>query len=603
MWFDRIRSQLRMAQVIRNNLKHRPDSERTVADLIEERAQTHTKKTFVFYEDQKISYGAFNEASNKLARWAFNKGVGKGHVVTLMMENRPEFLIAWAGLAKLGATTALINTNLKGRALHFALSTSGGSFLIAGAECLEALSGIGEIEPALAWETHVWSDPLTPQTSQLPDGFSELDSQFEQQPEANLDRGIRNGLLAGKDLFYIYTSGTTGFPKATHFSHTRFFASGDVIASIARYGSREVIYNALPLYHGAGGAIVPSIVLQRGCGMLLKRKFSASQFWEDCRKYGVTGFQYVGEFCRYLYNQPEQPNDCDNSVRCIHGAGLRPEIWEPFVKRFGISRVLEGYGSTEGNTAMMNLDNKPGSVGRIPFKKLHNGRLIRFDVETNDHVRDKEGRYTECEPHEIGEFIGQIRKSSDSGYDTFIGYTDKEETEKKILHNVFEEGDTWFKTGDLFYRDADDFYYFVDRAGDTFRWKSENVSTQEVAELLSIYPGIDFINVYGIEIPGEEGRAGMAALVMAPGAEFNGTEFYHFILNQLPEYAAPYFVRLCPEADVTGTFKLRKVDLQAEGCDISRVQDPIYMRKDENKAYVRLNQDNFPFPQGKPKEK
>lgn len=596
MWFDRLRSQLRMAQVIRINLKHRPDSERTVADLIEERAESDRDRTFIFYEDQKISYGAFNKASNKLARWAFSKGVEKGQVVTLMMANRPEFLVAWAGLAKLGATTALINTNLKGRALHFALSTSGGSFLIAGTECLEALRGLSEIEPALSWETYVWSDTLTPQASELPEGFSELDPELERQPEASLDRGIRNGLLAGKDLFYLYTSGTTGFPKATHFSHTRFFASGDVIASIARYGSRDIIYNALPLYHGAGGAIVPSIVLQRGCAMLLKRKFSASQFWDDCRKYGVTGFQYVGEFCRYLYNQPEQPNDRENAVRCIHGAGLRPEIWEPFVKRFGISRVFEGYGSTEGNTAMMNLDNKPGAVGRIPFKKLHNGRLLRFDIETHDFVRNAEGRYVECEPDEIGEFVGQIRENSDSGYDTFIGYTDKKETKKKLVHDVFEEGDTWFRTGDLFYRDADDFYYFVDRVGDTFRWKSENVSTQEVAELLSIYPGIDFVNVYGVEVPNEEGRAGMAALVMSPGADFNGTEFYHFVLNQLPDYAAPYFVRLCPEADVTGTFKLRKMDLQAEGYDIDRVEDPIYMRRDNKKAYVRLNKDNFPFP-------
>ncbi|MBW2712284.1 MAG: long-chain-acyl-CoA synthetase [Deltaproteobacteria bacterium] len=586
-----------MAQVIRINLKHRPDSERTVADLIEARARTDAKKTFLFYEDQEISYEAFNQAANKVARWAFAKGVEKGQVITLMMESRPEFLVTWAGLAKLGATTALINTNLKGRALHFALTSSGGSVLIAGAECLEALASLREIEPALTWETHIWSDPLSPRTTELPEGFSELDPEFKRQPEANLDRGIRSGLLAGKDLFYIYTSGTTGFPKATHFSHTRFFASGDVVASLARYGPRDVIYNALPLYHGAGGAIVPSIVLQRGCSMVLKRKFSASEFWNDCRKYQVTGFQYVGEFCRYLINQPEDSEDRKNSVRCIHGAGLRPEIWEPFVKRFGISRVLEGYGSTEGNTAMMNLDNKPGAVGRIPFKKLHNGRLIRFDVETNEHLRDEEGLYIECEPDEIGEFIGQIREHSDSGYDTFIGYTAKEETEKKILHDVFEEGDAWFKTGDLFYRDADEFYYFVDRVGDTFRWKSENVSTQEVAELLSIYPGIDFVNVYGVEVPGEEGRAGMAALVMSPDADFNGTEFYHFTQNQLPEYAAPYFVRLCPEADVTGTFKLRKVDLQKEGYDIERVDDPIYMRRDKKKSYVRLNQDNYPFSQ------
>lgn len=595
MWFDRIRSQLRMAQVIRVNLKHRPDSERTVADLIEERALSERDKPFLIYEDQPLSYEAFNAAANRVARWAFSKGIEKGHVVTLMMENRPEFLIAWAGLAKLGATTALINTNLKGHALHFALSTSGGTFLIAGAESLEALLALRELEPPLTWDTHIWSDPLTPQTRELPKGFSDLDSELGRHPTANLDRGIRSGLLAGKDLFYIYTSGTTGFPKATHFSHTRFFASGDVLATLSRYGSRDVIYNALPLYHGAGGAMVPSIVLQRGCTMVLKRKFSASQFWDDCRKYRVTGFQYVGEFCRYLYNQPEQDNDRENSVRCIHGAGLRPEVWEPFVKRFGISRVLEGYGSTEGNTALMNLDNKPGAVGRIPFKKFHNGRLIRFDVETNDHVRDEVGRYVECGADEIGEFIGQIRESTDSGYDTFIGYTDKKETEKKILHDVFEKGDSWFKTGDLFTRDADYFFYFIDRVGDTYRWKSENVSTQEVAELLSIYPGIDFVNVYGVEVPGEEGRAGMAALVLSPGADFDGTEFYHFILNQLPEYAAPYFVRLCPEADVTGTFKLRKVDLQREGYDIDVVRDPIYMRKDQKKAYVRLGKDNNPF--------
>ncbi len=201
MWLDRILSQLRMAQVIRINLKHRPDSERTVADLIEARARTDAKKTFLFYEDQEISYEAFNKAANKVARWAFAKGVEKGQVITLMMESRPEFLVTWAGLAKLGATTALINTNLKGRGLHFALTSSGGSFLIAGAECMEALASLREIEPALTWETHIWSDPLSPQTTELPEGFSELDPEFERQPEANLDRGIRSGLLAGKDLF------------------------------------------------------------------------------------------------------------------------------------------------------------------------------------------------------------------------------------------------------------------------------------------------------------------------------------------------------------------------------------------------------------------
>ncbi len=583
-----------MAKVIRANLRHKPTSRHTVGDLIEERAARDAESTFLIYQEHSVSFAAFNAAANRVAHWAREEGIRRGDIVALAMEGRPEFIICWAGLAKIGAVTALINTNLRGQGLHFALSSSGAHHLVLGEECLPALATLNEEEHALDMQRFMWSDPQADRRHALPLGTHALDPLLAAQPETNPAPEVREGLLGGHDLFYIYTSGTTGFPKATHFSHTRFFASGDAIASVVGYGPEDVIYNALPLYHGAGGAVLPSIALQRGCTMVLRRKFSASQFWDDVRRHGVTGFQYIGEFCRYLYNQPPDPEDRNHRVRAIHGAGLRPEIWEGFQQRFGIPRIIEGYGSTEGNTALMNLDDEPGAVGRIPFKRFHNGRLIRFDLDTNSPVRSADGFCSECGPEEIGEFIGQIRESSDSGYDTFIGYTAKEETQKKIMRNVFEQGDAWFRTGDLFRRSRDDYYYFVDRVGDTYRWKSENVSTQEVAELLSRFPDIDFINVYGVELPGKEGRAGMAALVLAQDTIFDGEAFYDFTSENLPDYAAPIFVRIRPEADVTGTFKLRKIDLQREGFDLTKVTDPIFIRDEEAKAYVPLTENNQP---------
>jgi fatty-acyl-CoA synthase len=270
------------------------------------------------------------------------------------------------------------------------------------------------------------------------------------------------------------------------------------------------------------------------------------------------------------------------------GAGLGPDIWQAFRDRFGIEQVLEGWSSTEANTSLINVDNKIGSCGRIPFKELHNGRLIRFDVETESHPRDANGFCIECEAGEVGEFIGLIPDLPDSGAGRFEGYTSKAATDQKILGDVFASGDRWYRSGDLLRRDADDYFYFVDRIGDTFRWKSENVSTQEVAEALMGFPGLRIANVYGVKVPRAEGRAGMAALVVDEPRHFDGREFYAFSAEHLPSYAAPAFVRLAPEADVTTTFKLRKVDLMRQGYDPSRVRDPLYVRDDAERAYLPL---------------
>jgi len=342
-----------------------------------------------------------------------------------------------------------------------------------------------------------------------------------------------------------------------------------------------------------------------GAALALRRRFSASGFWDDVRRHDATAFQYIGEFCRYLVSQPPRPDDRDHEIRVAIGNGLRPDIWAEFRDRFGIPRILEFYGATEGNVAFMNFENKEGSVGRYPSALLRrvmsNAKLVRFDVETESHARGPDGFCVECAPGEPGELIGRIPEG-DRGSGRFEGYTSKEATDQKILRDVFEPGDAWYRTGDLLRRDAEGFHYFVDRIGDTFRWKGENVSTQEVAEVLAGFPGLDMINVYGVEVPGADGRAGMMAFVPAvgPGAApagdappFDGRAFHAFVSERLAPYAAPLFVRVLQQPELTGTFKLRKVTLQQEGFDPAGVSDPLFVRDDAAGAYVPLTPERF----------
>jgi len=361
------------------------------------------------------------------------------------------------------------------------------------------------------------------------------------------------------------------------------------MSAIAGYGSDDVIACVLPLYHGAGGMVVVSCALAQGAALWLARRFSATRFWGEVRRRGVTGFQYVGEVCRYLANQPPLPDDRAHRLRTMMGAGIGADVWRTFTTRFGVARILEGWSSTEANTSLINLDGVVGSCGRIPFPELHNGRLIRFDPDTETHPRDAGGACIECGPGEVGEFVGMIPDLPDSGAGRFEGYTDREATERKVLRDVFRPGDRWYRSGDLLRRDEDGYFYFVDRIGDTFRWKSENVSTQEVAEALSGFPGLEIANVYGVQVSGAEGRAGMAALVLREDAAFDASAFFAWTAERLPAYAAPLFVRLVREPDLTSTFKLRKLDLQHAGYAPARCAgDPLFVRDEPNLTYTRL---------------
>jgi fatty-acyl-CoA synthase len=581
MAFRRARQLYRIMKVGLPLARLRPDADRTVADLIEELAERRTDHPFVRYQDRSVSYGEYNAAANRVAHWAQGIGIAQGYRVALLMENRPEFLETWAGLAKLGVTVALINTNLNGRALHHAIEAGQARHVIVGAECLPSWR---TCDPDPDWQ--VWVRAAEDAVAELPPGAHDHGRALEAVLDTDPDRSLRAGITAGDDLFYIYTSGTTGLPKAARFSHLKFMTAGSA-SLLAGFAQDDVMYCALPLYHSAGGGMAVGAVLMSGGTLALRRKFSASHFWEDIHRFEATAFQYIGEFCRYLLHQPPGELDRGHHIRFAIGNGLRPDIWEAFRDRFDLEQIVEFYGATEGNVALVNTDNTVGSVGKIPSRLLMNARLIRYDVESDAYARDEIGRCVECVAGEVGELLGGMPRGGGSR-GRFEGYTSKEATEEKILRDVFKKGDAYFRTGDLLRRDEKGYFYFIDRIGDTFRWKGENVSTQEVAEALTVFPGVKMVNVYGVEVPDADGRAGMAAILVDDLDGFDGAAFWSHATGTLAPYQVPAFLRLQRDAEVTGTFKLRKVDLQKEGYDLEVVKDPLWVRDDAAHGYVPL---------------
>jgi fatty-acyl-CoA synthase len=575
---------------------YKPGNAAGLAELLEARAARFPERPFVVFEDRRTTYREHDAAANRVARWAHGVGLRRGDVVALLMENRPEYLSTWMGLAKLGVVTALVNTNLTGRALRHALAVSGAHHLVLGSECAEAFATTADdLERPL--QVVVDHDPAEPApAARASDWGPDLGPALAAQPSEAPPAFWREGFRAGDVLLYIYTSGTTGPPKAARFSHLRFLATADLAAWAQGLGPDDVHYCVLPLYHSAGGVMQLGATLFAGATLALRRRFSARAFWDDARKHEATAFQYIGELCRYLVTQPERPGDRDHRVRVAIGNGLRPDVWEVFQRRFAIPRILEFYGATEGNVGLMNFENEPGSVGRVPSRLvarlMSNAKLVRYDVERDVHPRGPDGFCVECADDEPGELLGRI-PPGDPTSGRFEGYTSDEATERKILRDVFARGDAWFRTGDLLRRDRRGFHYFVDRVGDTYRWKGENVSTQEVAEACSGFSGLGMVNVYGVEVPGAEGRAGMLAFVPEKGFTFDPGAFHAFVRERLPAYAAPVFVRQLEVPDLTGTFKLRKVSLQADGFDPARVADPLWVRDDDAGTYAPLTAETF----------
>jgi len=552
-----------------------PDAKLTVAHWVERFARDQGERPAVLNGDRVVNWRALDEGANRYARWARAQNLTKGDVVALLMENRPEYLMAWLGLVKEGVVAALINTHLAAAPLTHSIAISGAKHAILGAELGESYAGAAA---QLAAKPVVWA------TGGAIAGAQDLDAALGAQsgtaPETRPDVFCRDTALL------IYTSGTTGMPKAAKISHMRMLHMLSAFQGAVNAKPEDRMYDVLPLYHSAGGICALGPVLLTGASVVTREKFSATEFWDDCAKYKPTLFQYIGELCRYLLNTPEHPLERAHNLRVAIGNGLRPEIWPKFQERFRIPHIMEFYGATEGNVGMINYDGKVGAIGRVPWyaRGVQQIRLVRYDVETQAPIREADGFCRETADGEVGEAIGRINDKV--ARERFDGYTRKEDTEKKVLRDTFLKDDAWFRTGDLMRRDHHGYFYFVDRTGDTFRWKGENVATSEVAEALSVFPGVKEANVYGVEVPGGEGKAGMAALEADPNLDLAGLAAH--LESNLPAYARPVFLRFQKEIEATSTFKQRKIDLQKEGFDPSAITDPLYVRDARTGRYERL---------------
>lgn len=541
-------------------------TDRTIADAVEDWAAKWGERPALISEHETFSFADLNARANRYARWATANGIAKGDVVCLLMPNRPEYVSIWVGIARMGGVTALLNTNLTGKALGHSIDIVEPRHLIVAAPLIEAYRSA---RPTCGDRFTLWCHGDAGEGRRIDQDVARLS-------DAPIPRAERPALSLNDKCIYIYTSGTTGMPKAANVNHYRIQVMVNAFSAAMKASARDRIYVCLPLYHSSGGVVGIGACLSVGGSAVLVERFSVHRFWDDVVDHGCTIFQYVGELCRYLLNAPFHPKERQHRLRLIGGNGLRPDIWEAFRKRFGINHILEYYGATEGNVAIFNFDSRTGSVGRIAawIKHRFPFDLVRFDVETALPLRGADGFAIRCGEDEAGELIAEILDDPLKPAQRFEGYADKASTEGKVLRDVFRPGDKWFRTGDLMRRDRHGYYYFVDRIGDTFRWKGENVSTSEVAEIINTCPGVRETVVYGVAIPGHEGRAGMAALVAGPGLDLEALRRH--MHGQLPGYARPLFLRLRTALDTTSTHKQRKLDLIDEGFDPALISDPLY---------------------------
>jgi fatty-acyl-CoA synthase len=552
---------------------------RTLPAMLDALAEKRGDAPALVSDRETLSYRALAARANRYARWALTQGLAKGETVGLMMPNRPDYMAAWLGITRIGGVVALLNTNLKGRALAHCIDIVAPRHMIVAAELIESLASA---QPHLACRPALWAHGADAA------GFTRLDRDLQRHSDGPLDAAERRAVTIDDRALYIYTSGTTGLPKAAKVSHARVMTWSHWFAGLMDTRPDDRMYDCLPLYHSVGGVVATGALLVAGGAVVIREKFSARQFWDDVAKYDCTLVQYIGELCRYLVNAPPHPRETAHRIRLACGNGLRADVWETFKRRFAIPRILEFYAATEGNLSLYNVEDKPGAIGRVPSFLAHRfpAAIVRFDLARGEPLRGADGRCIRCAADEAGEAIGRIEQATPGA--RFDGYTDAQASERKILRDVFKPGDAWFRTGDLMRKDAQGYFYFVDRIGDTFRWKGENVSTTEVTEAIARCPGVRDATVYGVEVPGADGHAGMAALAVGEG--FDLAELHRHLTASLPAYARPVFLRIRAELDTTATFKHRKDDLVRVGYDPGATKDAIYVSDAQRHGYVRVDQ-------------
>ncbi|MDE3176659.1 MAG: long-chain-acyl-CoA synthetase [Pseudomonadota bacterium] len=547
------------------------DPRRTLPRALDEWAEAYGDRPALIGEAESYSFLKLSARVNQYARWALAREIPKAATVALMMRNRPEYVAIWLGLTRVGAVAALIGPDLRGAALAHALAVADVRTAIAcpeGAAAMRAAGFRGEIWSYGSGERRL---------DEAVDLYSGMALAEGDAPEVRLeDRALR-----------IFTSGTTGFPKAAEVSHRKAIAWTHWFSGLAGLTHDDRLYNCLPMHHSVGGVVAIGAPLVGGGSAVIAPKFSASRFWDDVARHECTTFQYIGELCRYLVAAPTHISERKAKLRLALGNGLAPAVWTAFAERFPAIRVLEFYASTEGNVWLYNVEGRVGALGRLPPYVAAKApiALVRFDEDAQAPLRGPDGFCAPCGDGEPGEALGRIAGDAAS---RFEGYSDAAETEKKVLRDVFERGDAWMRTGDLMSRDADGFYRFVDRVGDTFRWKGENVAAEEVADVLLKCVGVVDALVYGVQVAGHEGRAGMAALAIDGRFDLGGLER---ALGALPRWARPVFLRFTDEIARTETFKPKRALYVGQGFDPSTSQDQLFVLGDT--GYLPLAPDVF----------
>ena len=567
-----------------------PDEINSFSLLVEQNAGAITDEIALICEGESETWGGLNIRANRVANYLKSEGIGPGDCVSLFMQNRIEFVVQVVAVCKLGAVTGLINTNLTRRQLTHCISLTESKKIIFGEELTEPLN---EVRGNLMLEDG--RDYLFVRDTggePAPNWAIELDSHDEAHPHTD-PMETRQVRIASTAL-YIFTSGTTGLPKAARVSHRRMLpAAGMSARYLLRIDQKDRMYNCLPLYHGTGLMIGLTAAFTVGASTVIRRKLSISAFWDDVRKHDCTCFVYIGEFLRYLMSHPETDRDRENPIRAIVGNGLRPDIWMEFKRRFAIERIGEFYGASEGNGGFANVFNKDRTVGlaTAPVK------IVAYDVAGDEIIRNDQDLCIEQPDGEPGLLLIEI-----TGDSPFEGYTSEEASNNKILKDVLKTGDAYFNTGDLMkvvdvgFAFGRKHYQFIDRVGDTYRWKSENVSTNEVGEIINQHEDIIFTNVYGVEIPGADGRAGMAAIVLREGLDFNTVNLEgisRHIAGNLPGYARPIFLRLLEDLPTTSTHKLQKNDLRDQAFHLDKVTDHLFVMRPGDSVYSRLDSDYY----------
>jgi fatty-acyl-CoA synthase len=582
--FHRLRDDARFAagawRALRQTVPIAKHPTRIFPMLIEEAAARHGDKPALISEHETLTYRALDERANRYARWALAQGVGRGEVVCLLMPNRPEYLAIWLGITRAGGAVALLNTNLTGPSLAHCIDLVSPRHVIAASALAPALAGA---------ERLLRSKPSTWVHGERVGVLPRIDLAVAKLDGGPLPAAERRALTIEDDALFIYTSGTTGLPKAARINHYRLMLVSLGFAGVMGTRASDRMYDCLPMYHTTGGVVATGALLVKGGSVVIRESFSASAFWDDVTRHGCTIFQYVGELCRYLLHAPRQPEEAAHRLRLACGNGLRPDIWRAFHDRFRIPRIIEFYAATEGNVTLFNFEGRPGAIGRLPrlLDRRFPVRIVKFDVAREAPVRDGRGFCIRCGPDEVGEAIGQIVNDPMMPSNRFEGYADRADSERKILRDVFAPGDAWFRTGDLMRRDKRGYFFFIDRIGDTFRWKGENVSTAEVAETICRFGGIRDATVYGVSVAGHEGRAGMAAILADDAVDLAALRAH--LRAQLPGYARPLFVRVRREIEMTMTFKQKKTDLVAEGFDPAAASDATFFDDPRRGAYVRVD--------------